>query len=115
MTSLVKLRDKNITKILAFDLEWSLDKDNDGECRILAAGFCDSAGYREAYLLEDDDLFDKKSKWSKDRAEKLLLSRIIKVINRYDWSVGFYSTGIRAYSAVKDKVVGRDSDRNSVT
>ena len=55
-------------------------------------------------------MFDKKSEWSKDRAEKLLLSRIITVINRYDWSVGFYSTGIRAYSAVKDKVVGRDSD-----
>ena len=39
-----------------------------------------------------------------------MLSHIVREINNYDWSVGFYSTGIRAFSSVKNKVQGRDSD-----
>jgi DNA polymerase, archaea type len=106
--SVVKLRDKEITKILAFDLEWSLDKDKFGENRILAAGFYDSARHKEVYLLED--FLSGSSEESKNIAEKSLLARITNIINQYDWSVGFYSTGIRAYNSIKNRVQGRDSD-----
>jgi hypothetical protein len=39
MTSLVKLRDKDILKILAFDLEWSLDKINTVKTELLPRAF----------------------------------------------------------------------------
>ena len=106
--SLVKLRNTDIAKILAFDLEWSLDKDEFGENRILAAGFYDSVGRKEVYLLED--FLPGSSEENKKIAEKSLLARITNIINHYDWSIGFYSTGIRAYNSIKNRVQGRDSD-----
>jgi DNA polymerase I len=105
--TILKFKDIEIKKILFFDLEWSLDKDPHGEHRILAAGFCDSAGYCKAYLL---DAFNNSPDFIKDSYEKKLLHSIVREINKYDWSIGFYSTGIRAYSETRKKVIGRDSD-----
>ena len=76
-----------------------------------AAGFCDSQGFNQAFLLED---FLGGRNNRKD-AEKSLLFKIVSIINKYDWSVGFYSTGIRAFNPMKGKVMGRDSDLNPVT
>ncbi|MPZ06070.1 MAG: hypothetical protein GEU26_06570 [Nitrososphaeraceae archaeon] len=106
MGSLVPIRPKPIKKILSFDLEWSLDKDEYGENPILAVGFSDSQGYNQAFLLEDF----LGSRNNRKAAEKSLLFRIVSIINRYDWSMGFYSTGIRAYNPLKGKVIGRNSD-----
>lgn len=103
---LVPVRPKPIKKILSFDLEWSLDKDEYGENPILAAGFSDSQGFNQAFLLEDF----LGSRNNRKGAEKSLLFRIVSIINKYDWSIGFYSTGIRAYNPIKGKVIGRDSD-----
>ncbi|MGH9924075.1 MAG: DNA polymerase domain-containing protein, partial [Nitrososphaeraceae archaeon] len=105
-SSLVPVKPKPIRKILSFDLEWSLNKDEYGEYPILAAGFSDSHGYNQAFLLEDF-LGDRNSRKA---AERSLLFRIISIINKYDWSIGFYSTGIRAYNPMKGKMGGRDSD-----
>jgi DNA polymerase, archaea type len=95
----------SIKKILSFDLEWSLNKDEFGEHPILAAGFYDSHDYQRAFLREDfierDDL---------RRAEKALLTKIISLIEKYNWSLGFYTTGVRSYNPSKHKVTGRDSD-----
>ena len=91
---------------MSFDLEWSLDKDEHSEYPILAAGFCDNQGFNQAFLLED---FLGGRNNRKD-AEKSLLFKIVSIINKYDWSVGFYSTGIRAFNPMKGKIMGRDSD-----
>jgi DNA polymerase I len=106
MKSLVSIKPHPITRILSFDLEWSLTKDKYDEYPILAAGFCDSQGYNQAFLLED--FLTRRGK-RKD-AEKSLLFRTTSIINKYDWSVGFYSTGIRAFNPIKHRVMGRDSD-----
>ncbi|MGH9978712.1 MAG: hypothetical protein ACRD8Z_23205, partial [Nitrososphaeraceae archaeon] len=87
-SSLVPVRPKPIKKILALDLEWSLDKDEYDEHSILAAGFCDSQGYNQSFLLEDF-LGDRNNRKA---AEKSLLFKIVSIINKYDWSIGFYST-----------------------
>jgi len=85
-------------KTLSFDLEWSLSKDEFDEYPIIAAGFCDNRGFQMALLLED---------FSNERG---LLSEIVRTIDRYDWSIGFYSTGIRAFNPAQHKITGRDSD-----
>ena len=105
-SSLVPVKPEPIKKILSFDLEWSLNKDEHGEYPILAAGFSDSQGYNQAFLLEDF-LGDRENRKA---AEKSLLFKIVSIINKYDWSIGFYSTGIRAYNPMKGKAIGRDSD-----
>ncbi|MGH9982334.1 MAG: DNA polymerase domain-containing protein [Nitrososphaeraceae archaeon] len=105
-TSLVPVKPKSIRKILAFDLEWSLNKDEYGEYPILAASFCDSQSYNQAFLLEDF----MGGRNNRKVAEKSLLFKIVSIINKYDWSIGFYSTGVRAYNPTKGKVMGRDSD-----
>jgi DNA polymerase elongation subunit (family B) len=105
-SSLVPVKPEPIKKILSFDLEWSLNKDDYGEYPILAAGFSDSQGYNQAFLLEDF-LGDRENRKA---AEKSLLFKIVSIINKYDWSIGFYSTGIRAYNPMKGKVIGRNSD-----
>jgi DNA polymerase I len=105
-SSLVPVKPKPIKKILSFDLEWSLDKDEHGEYPILAAGFSDSHGYNQAFLLEDF----LGGRNNRKAAEKSLLFKIVSIINGYDWSIGFYSTGFRAYNPTKGKVMGHDSD-----
>lgn len=102
---LVNLKPRPISKILSFDLEWSLDKDKFGEHRILAAGFCDSDGKEQAILIED---YLGASDFQ--QAERTLLSKIVQAINKYDWSVGFYSTGRRGFYPTKQRIIGRDSD-----
>jgi len=94
-----------IRRLLALDLEWSMTKDKYGEHTILSAGFVDSDGKKLALLTED---FVKE--YGEDKAEKALLLKIVNIIIKYDWSVGFYSTGVRAYNQHKRKMVGRDSD-----
>lgn len=106
MLPLVLIKPKPIMKILAWDLEWSLTKDNYNEYPIIAAGFCDSHGFNQAFLLEDFLI----GRTSKKDAEKSLLFKITSIINKYDWSIGFYSTGIRAYNPIKHRMMGRDSD-----
>ena len=96
--------------LLSFDFEWSLIKDKYGEHPILAAGFVDSNGVKSAFLIEDFIDKEVSPERQTSRAEKALLLKIVRVINRYDWSIGFYSTGIRAYNQWKKKTVGRDSD-----
>ncbi|MGH9978179.1 MAG: DNA polymerase domain-containing protein, partial [Nitrososphaeraceae archaeon] len=105
-SSLVPVKPYPIRKILAFDLEWSVNKDEFGEYPVLGAGFCDSQGFNQAFLLEDF----LGGRNSRKKAEKSLLYRIVSIINKYDWSIGFYSTGIRAHNPMKGKVMGRDSD-----
>ena len=105
-SSLIPVKPEPIKKIVSFDLEWSLNKDEHGEYPILAAGFSDSQGYNQAFLLEDF----LGSRNNRKAAEKSLLFKIISIINKYDWSIGFYSSGIRAYNPIKGKVIGRDSD-----
>jgi DNA polymerase elongation subunit (family B) len=99
---LVSLKPNPITNILAFDLEWSLTKDEYEEYPIIAAGFCDSLGYYHSILLED---FKDESK-----PEKVLVNEIIKIIARYDYSVGFYSMGVRTFNPIRHALMGRDSD-----
>jgi DNA polymerase I len=105
-SSLVPVKPIPIRKVLAFDLEWSLNKDEYGEYPILGAGFCDSQGLNQPFLLEDF----LGGRNNRKNAEKSLLYRIVSIINKYDWSIGFYSTGIRAYNPMKGKIMGRDSD-----
>ncbi|MPZ07283.1 MAG: hypothetical protein GEU26_12855 [Nitrososphaeraceae archaeon] len=91
-----------ITNILAFDLEWSLTKDKYGEYSIIAAGFYADHGLEKGYLIED---------FKRERhPEKTLLSMITRILNKYDYSVGFYSTGIRAFNPIRHCLMGRDSD-----
>jgi DNA polymerase, archaea type len=88
---------------LAFDLEWSLNKDENDEYPILAAGFYDNDGFSKVLLIED---YGENRK----AAEKALLFNILNIIEKYDWSLGFYSTGIRAFNPTRHKIMGRDSD-----
>ena len=104
--TILKFREATIDKILALDFEWLTDKDANGEHRIIAAGFADTSGYQESFIVDSGSDLDS----DKDRHERELLHKIVQIIRKYDWSVGFYSTGIRAYSNFKKKVVGRDSD-----
>lgn len=46
----------------------------------------------------------------RESAEKALLMKIVVKLNEYDWSMGFYTTGVRTYNPRKHKKVGRDSD-----
>ena len=101
---------KPIRLLLSFDFEWSLIKDKHGEHPMLAAGFVDSNGVKSALLLEDFIDKEVSPERQRSRAEKALLLKIVRIINKYDWSIGFYSTGIRAYNQWKHKTVGRDSD-----
>ena len=98
---------KTIERILFWDLEWSLKKEINGEYPIIGAGFCDSNNKRSVFLLED-----YLSTYDNDReaAEKALLMKIVAKLNEYDWSMGFYTTGVRTYNPRKHKKVGRDSD-----
>ena len=72
-----------------------------------AAGFVDSNGVKSAWLLED--FIDKEVSPDRQRfrAEKSLLLKIVKIINQYDWSIGFYSTGIRTYNHWKPPLLSR--------
>ena len=104
--TILKLREATIDKILALDFEWLTDKDANGEHRIIGAGFADTSGYQESFIVDSGSDLDL----DKDRHERELLHKIVQVIRKYEWSVGFYSTGIRTYSNIKKTVVGRDSD-----
>ena len=101
---LVEIKPNPIMKILAFDLEWSLTKDEFDEYSILAAGFCDSQGHEEVWLLEDFPSLNKKD------SEKALLFTIVNILKKYDYSIGFYSTGVRAFNPIRHRLMGRDSD-----
>ena len=111
-------QDISIDKILFFDLEWSLQKDGNGEYPIIAAGFCDSNDKKEVLLIEDYYSYvSDKDKEAVDReavdreaTEKALLMKIVAKLNEYDWSMGFYTTGVRTYNPRKHKKIGRDSD-----
>ena len=51
-------------------------------------------GFNKALLIEDyGDPVEEEA------AEKALLFKIVEIIEKYDWSLGFYSTGIRAYQS----------------
>jgi len=104
---LVDTNPKPITKILSFDLEWSLNKDKHNEYPILAASFCDSTGFERAYLLED---FLKINYNDRRLAEHVLLNTITATLMKYDTSIGFYTTGARVFSPSKHKMTGHDSD-----
>ena len=104
---LVDTHPKPITKILSFDLEWSMNKDKFNEYPILAASFCDSHGFQRAYLLED---FMSYFNNDKRLAEKALLNTINATIMKYDVTIGFYTTGARVFSPSKHKMTGHDSD-----
>lgn len=104
---LVDTHPKPITKILAFDLEWSLTKDRHNEHPIIAVSFCDSHSFERAYLLED---FLPHYGNDKRFAEKALLNTITATLMKYDTSIGFYTTGARIFNRSKHKISGHDSD-----
>ena len=106
----IDVRPKPIRLLLSFDFEWSLIKDKHGEHPMLAAGFVDSNGEKSVFLLEEFIDKEVSPERQRFRAEKALLLKIVRIINKYDWSIGFYSTGIRAYNQWKHKTEGRDSD-----
>ena len=95
-----------ISNLLAFDLEWSLTKDESGECPIIAAGFCDVFGNKRAQLIDDYLAICN----SKTDAEKMLLLYITKILSKFDWSIGFYTTGYWHFDPTKHQWEGRDSD-----
>jgi DNA polymerase elongation subunit (family B) len=98
----IPIRPNPIENILAFDLEWSLTKDEYGEFPITAAGFYADHGLNRVFLIEDF----KEEKIS----ERSLLSKIIEILAKYDYSVGFYSTGARVFNPIRHRLMGRDSD-----
>lgn len=49
----IPIRPNPIENILAFDLEWSLTKDEYGEFPIIAAGFYADHGLNRTFLIED--------------------------------------------------------------
>ncbi len=102
---LINVEPYPIDRILFLDFEWSLRKDQFGEFPMLAASFVDSEG-ASTVLLREDFLVDGNYK----AAEYKILCKIIDKIAEYDYSIGFYSTGIRAYNPRTKKMAGRDSD-----
>jgi DNA polymerase, archaea type len=98
--------DPQIHVLLSFDLEWSMHKDENKEFPIIAAGFCDTLGNRKALLLEDYLAISD----SKEEAERKLIARITSILSKYNWSVGFYSTGIRSFNPATHRIMGKDSD-----
>jgi len=104
---LVDTLPRPITKILAWDLEWSLTKDRHNEHPIIATSFCDSTGFQKVYLIED---FLSYYGNDKRLAEKALLNTITATIIKYNTSIGFYTTGARVFNPSKHKMTGRDSD-----
>ena len=47
---------------------------------------------------------------AKEQAEKRLLARITSILSKYNWLIGFDSTGVRLYNPSRHKITGRDSD-----
>ena len=67
--------DPPIQVLLSWDLEWSMQKDENEENSIIAAGFCDTFGNKRALLLED--YLDSSN--TKEQAEKKLLLELQKL------------------------------------
>jgi DNA polymerase, archaea type len=94
---------------IAFDFEWSSSNKIDGhagnsiENKVSAAAFVDNQGYRK--VLHISDFCDSEN------PERELLLNINQEFLKYDFSIGWYSTGIAKYHEdTQEYLGGVDSD-----
>ena len=96
---------------LVFDWEWgnpipnTAVGNNDNNQVITGVSFVDSNGAKKVLLLED-----YLNKYGNKKAERYLLIDGVNYIYRYEYSFGWYTTGIQRYDPIKQTTRGVNAD-----
>jgi DNA polymerase elongation subunit (family B) len=93
---------------LVFDWEWdptSNTAGNNNDQLITGVSFVDSNGMKKVLLLED-----YLNKYGNKKAERYLLIDGVNHIYKYEYSFGWYTTGIQHYDPIKQTTRGVNAD-----
>ena len=89
---------------VCFDFEWAPLPDANGEQKFRAASFVDNNGSKKVLLIED------YAKQFGGKAECALLIEVVNYLSKYDYSFGWYSSGVEVYDELKHRTKGKNSD-----